>query len=70
MAAPELAALSNREREVLALVATGLANDEIAARLYLSTRTVERHMSNIYVKLGVSGRAGRAAAAVHFARHG
>ena len=61
--------LSNRELDVLSLVALGLDNDEIASRLYLSVRTVERHMSNIYVKLGVSGKAARAAAAARYARH-
>jgi DNA-binding NarL/FixJ family response regulator len=60
--------LSNRELDVLALVAEGLENDEIAARLYLSVRTVERHLSNVYAKLGVSGKAARAAAAVRFSR--
>ncbi len=63
-----LPALSNRELEVLELVAAGLSNDEIASRLYVSVRTVERHLSNIYVKLRVSGKAARAAAAARFAR--
>ena len=65
---PELPALSNRELAVLELVASGLNNEEIASRLYISVRTVERHLSNIYVKLGVSGKAARAAAAARFAR--
>ena len=64
----ELPVLSNREFDVLALVAEGLSNEEIAARLYLSVRTVERHLSNIYTKLRVSGKAGRAAAAARFSR--
>jgi DNA-binding NarL/FixJ family response regulator len=64
----ELADLSNRELEVLELVAAGLSNDEIASRLYVSVRTVERHLSNTYVKLRVSGKAARAAAAARFAR--
>jgi pimeloyl-ACP methyl ester carboxylesterase/DNA-binding CsgD family transcriptional regulator len=64
----ELGDLSNRELDVLALVADGLNNEEIAARLYLSLRTVERHLTNIYAKLRVSGKAARAAAAVRFAR--
>jgi pimeloyl-ACP methyl ester carboxylesterase/DNA-binding CsgD family transcriptional regulator len=66
----ELPELSTRELEVLGLVAAGLDNEEIAARLYLSVRTVERHLSNIYAKLGVSGKAARAAAAVRFSRLG
>src|SRR5215217_6862911 len=64
----ELPELSDRELEVLALVANGLSNEEIAARLYLSVRTVERHLSNIYAKLRVSGKAARAAAAARFSR--
>jgi pimeloyl-ACP methyl ester carboxylesterase/DNA-binding CsgD family transcriptional regulator len=60
--------LSGRERDVLALVADGLSNEEIAAHLRLSVRTVERHLSNIYAKLRVSGKAGRAAAAARFSR--
>jgi pimeloyl-ACP methyl ester carboxylesterase/DNA-binding CsgD family transcriptional regulator len=55
--------LSSRELEVLARVADGLSNAEIAALLHLSDRTVERHLSNIYAKLGVTGKAARAAAA-------
>jgi DNA-binding NarL/FixJ family response regulator len=39
-----------------------LDNQAIAARLFISTRTVERHLANIYAKLGVSGKAARAAA--------
>ena len=61
--------LSGRELEVLELVAAGLANEQIAARLGLSTRTVERHLSNSYVKLDLSGRSARAAAAAYLARH-
>jgi DNA-binding NarL/FixJ family response regulator len=49
--------LSAREQEVLGLVAAGRTNREIAAELVLSERTVERHVSNIFRKLGVSSRA-------------
>jgi DNA-binding CsgD family transcriptional regulator len=48
--------LSNREIEVLRLVATGRSNREIAATLFLSEHTVARHLQNIFVKLGVSSR--------------
>jgi pimeloyl-ACP methyl ester carboxylesterase/DNA-binding CsgD family transcriptional regulator len=67
---PEFPAFSNRELDVLELVASGLNNEEIAARLYIRARTVERHLSNIYLKLGVAGKAARAAAAARFARRG
>lgn len=60
--------LSAREREVMRLVAEGLGNDEIGARLVLSVRTVERHLSNVYVKWRLSGRGARAAAAARFTR--
>ena len=48
--------LSARELEVLPLIAEGLTNQEIAARLYLSLHTVKAHARNIYAKLGVSSR--------------
>jgi pimeloyl-ACP methyl ester carboxylesterase/DNA-binding CsgD family transcriptional regulator len=64
----DLGELSSRELDVLALVAEGLSNEAIAARLYLSVRTVERHLSNIYAKLRVSGKAARAAAAVRYSQ--
>ena len=56
--------LSAREREVLTLAATGLGNEDMAAALHLSVRTVERHLHNIYAKLGVGGRTARTAAVV------
>ena len=62
--------LSAREREVMNLVAAGLSNPQIAEQLFLSVRTVERHLSNVYAKLRVSGKAARAAAAVRFSRVG
>jgi DNA-binding NarL/FixJ family response regulator len=49
--------LSSRELEVLRHVAGGKTNKEIAAQLVLSERTVERHVSNIFAKLGVPTRA-------------
>jgi LuxR family transcriptional regulator, maltose regulon positive regulatory protein len=60
-------ALSAREREVLALVARGRTNPEIAAELVLSEHTVHRHVANILAKLGCSSRA---AAAAHAAELG
>lgn len=62
------AALSARELDVLHLAAAGLNNDAIAARLTLSIRTVERHLSNVYTKLGVSGRTARTAAVARLLR--
>lgn len=56
--------LTSRELEVLALVATGASNREIARRLYVSDRTVDRHVSNIFAKLGVRSRAAAAATAI------
>ena len=49
-------ALSEREREILNLLAQGLSNKMIAARLYLSVRTVEGHLANIYSHLSVHSR--------------
>ena len=57
-------ALTNRELEVLALVAAGETNHEIASRLFLSDRTVHRHVSNIFDKLGVRSRTAAAAVAI------
>jgi len=48
--------LSDREIEVLQLIAEGLTNSEIAFRLYLTLNTVETHTRNIYAKLGVHTR--------------
>jgi DNA-binding CsgD family transcriptional regulator len=59
--------LSEREVEVLALLATGATNQEIAGRLFLSVKTVERHLGSIYAKIGAKGRPEAVAFAV---RHG
>jgi len=64
--AADLSELSERELEVLELVAAGMSNERIAERLFLSTRTVERHLSNVYAKLRLSGKSARAAAAARF----
>jgi DNA-binding CsgD family transcriptional regulator len=66
--ADDVSELSEREREVLTLVAAGMSNEQIADRLYLSTRTVERHLSNVYAKLRLTGKSARAAAAARFSR--
>ncbi|WP_290371105.1 response regulator transcription factor [Ruania halotolerans] len=55
-------ALTSREVQVLRLAAQGMTNAEIAAHLVLSVRTVERHLSNIYLALGASGSAARSIA--------
>jgi len=52
----QLASLTEREKEVLALMAEGLSNREIAERLVISERTVKYHVGNIYGKLGVRKR--------------
>ena len=57
------AALTFAERRVADLVAAGLANREVAERLYLSRYTVETHLKHVYAKLGVSSRAELAALA-------
>ncbi|QAY71736.1 helix-turn-helix transcriptional regulator [Xylanimonas protaetiae] len=51
------AVLTDREEEVLSLVAEGLSNRQIGERLFISTKTVSVHVSNLLAKLGVSGRA-------------
>jgi DNA-binding CsgD family transcriptional regulator len=53
--------LTNRELQVLRLVAAGGTNKAIAAELFLSERTIERHLSNIFTKLDLSTRAGATA---------
>jgi DNA-binding NarL/FixJ family response regulator len=59
--------LTDREAEVLALVAAGRSNPQIAAELFISPKTASVHVSNIISKLGVTSR-GEAAALAH--RHG
>jgi DNA-binding NarL/FixJ family response regulator len=51
------ASLSDREVEVLRLVARGLSNRAIAERLYISPRTAEHHVQHLYTKIGASTRA-------------
>ena len=59
--------LTEREAEVLRLVASGLSNKELAASLHLSERTVARHLSNIFTKIGVTSRTAAAAFAYEHA---
>ena len=54
---PPLPQLSEREREVLRLVAEGRSNGDVARRLFLSEKTVRNHVSTIFTKLGVTDRA-------------
>ena len=63
-----MADLTERERQVLHLAADGRSNAEIAEGLVLSVRTVERHLSNAYLKLGISGRTARTAAVASLLR--
>jgi DNA-binding NarL/FixJ family response regulator len=58
---PLLEPLTERELEVLALIAAGFSNPEIAARLYLSVNTMRAHTSNIFRKLDVHNRVQAAA---------
>jgi DNA-binding NarL/FixJ family response regulator len=57
--------LTWRELDVLRLIAAGKRNAEIAVELVLSVRTVERHISNIYAKIGAEGPAARATATAY-----
>lgn len=53
--------LTAREAEVLALVAAGAGNREVATRLFISEKTVDRHLANVYLKIGVGSRTAAAA---------
>ena len=64
---PDIMELSAREAEVLKLIAEGLANKQISARLHLSEKTVKNHVSRIFSKLNISART---QAAVHAIRVG
>lgn len=61
-----LGTLSRREREVLALLGEGLSNAEIAARLYISTKTAGNHVSSVLSKLNLRSRTEAAAYAVKY----
>lgn len=60
---------TSRELSVLRLIVQGRNNEEIAEKLFLSVRTVEKHLTNIYQKLGVNGKSARAYAASFASRN-
>jgi DNA-binding NarL/FixJ family response regulator len=64
------AGLTEREREVLDLLAAGATNPDIADRLFLSRKTVERHVSNVLAKVGARNRAELAARVQHLTNEG
>ena len=61
----EKPALSNREREIVACVAQGFKNKEIAEKMFISEQTVKNHLHNVFDKLGVSDRLELALYAIH-----
>jgi two-component system nitrate/nitrite response regulator NarL len=63
------AALSQREREIVILVAQGFKNKEMAERMFISEQTVKNHLHNIFDKLGVSDRLELALYAIHHSLH-
>jgi ATP/maltotriose-dependent transcriptional regulator MalT len=60
---------TGRELEVLRLISEGKNNEDIAEKLFLSVRTVEKHLTNIYSKVGVSGKSARAYVASYAIKH-
>ena len=60
---------TGRELEILSLIAEGKSNEEMAEQLFLSVRTVEKHISNLYQKMGVSGKSARAFIVSYAIRH-
>ena len=64
---PHPAGLTDREAQVIAMVARGLQTKQIGHRLGISTKTADRHLQNAYAKIGVSTRA---AAAMFAMQHG
>jgi DNA-binding NarL/FixJ family response regulator len=62
--AAAVATLSPREREVITALADGLTNQQLSERLFISERTANRHISNIFTKLGVHNRTAAARVAI------
>jgi ATP/maltotriose-dependent transcriptional regulator MalT len=60
---------TGRELEILRLIAEGKSNEEMAELLFLSVRTIEKHISNLYQKMGVSGKSARAYIISYAIRH-
>ena len=58
--------LTNREREIIVMVAEGLSNKEVAKRLSISEATVKIHLHNVYQKVGVANRTALAALAITY----
>lgn len=69
MRARDRSPLSNREREIVALVAQGYKNKEMAEKMFISEQTVKNHLHNIFDKLGVSDRLELALYAIHKGLH-
>jgi DNA-binding NarL/FixJ family response regulator len=65
----ELAALTQQERKILALVADGMTNKEIAAEIFLSDKTVKNYVSSILAKLNLERRAQAAAFVARLKTH-
>ena len=63
---PQIPVLTSREKEVLALIAEGLTNNQIAAQLYISPLTVDSHRKNLLAKLGVKNTAAMIKMAIDF----
>ena len=61
--------LSQREREIVSLVAQGFKNKEMAEKMFISEQTVKNHLHNIFDKLGVSDRLELALYAIHKKLH-